>query len=329
MMSKLPTTESAKDSRLIAKSDSYRLLANLVISARPRQWLKNLALFAAPFLGAEILNPGVLPRLFTAFLAFCILSSSAYIFNDVVDRKRDRQHPVKKNRPIASGEFSVPIALLTALALTTGTLIVVAENFNQYFLGAAIGFVLLQLTYSLWVRNVIIMDALWVAAAFVLRVYAGAFVLPTPISSWLVLSTIGLSLLLAFGKRRSERTLLSKLHQKLLTRQTLRHYPDTLLDSMIAMSATYTALTYSIFSFQTSPMGGSSLLADLLPSTLSSPKWTLLTVPLVIYGVARYLYIIYEKKEGESPERVILTDLPILTTVVAWVLAMFVILYAV
>lgn len=306
-----------------------KMLINVIASARPHQWLKNLALFAASFYSAEFLNPGVLPRLFPAFLAFGILSSSAYIFNDVVDRQRDRQHPAKKNRPIASGKLSVPAALLTSSTLAIGTLIFVAQSFNQYFLGAAVSFILLQLTYSLWIRNVIIMDALWVAAAFVLRVYAGAFVLPTPISSWLILSTIGLSLLLAFGKRRSERTLLSKLHKRLLTRQTLRHYPDTLLDSMLAMSATYTALAYSIFSFQTSPTGGNTLLTDLLPETLSSPKWTLLTVPLVIYGIARYLYIIYEKKEGESPEKVLLTDLPILTAVVVWALATFAILYVI
>ncbi|KRT67810.1 MAG: phosphoribose diphosphate:decaprenyl-phosphate phosphoribosyltransferase [candidate division WWE3 bacterium CSP1-7] len=302
----------------------YRFLRNVIESARPRQWLKNLALFAAPFFGAEILNAGVLPRLLTAFVVFSLLSSSAYIFNDVIDVEKDRRHPIKKNRPIASGRFSPLAARTTAAVLAIATLFFVAANFNQYFLGTAIAFVALQLSYSLWIRDVIIVDALLVAAAFVLRVYAGAFVLPTSISAWLVLSTIGLSLLLAFGKRRSERTLLSKLHQRLLTRATLRHYPDTLLDSMIAMSATYTTLAYSIFTFGTA---GSKFLTDLLPETLSSPKWALLTVPLVIYGVARYLYIIYEKKEGESPEKVILTDTPILGTVVAWVLASFVILY--
>ena len=305
----------------------YRYLKNVLGSARPRQWLKNLALFAAPFFGAEILDAGVLPRLFTAFVVFSLLSSSAYIFNDVIDQEKDRLHPVKKNRPIASGRFSPLAARATAAVLAIATLFFIAANFNRYFLGTAIAFVTLQLSYSMWIRNVIIVDALWVAAAFVLRVYAGAFVLPTPISSWLILSTIGLSLLLAFGKRRSERTLLSKLHKRLLTRQTLRHYPDTLLDSMIAMSATYTILAYSIFSFSTSPMGGNTLLADLLPATLSSPKWALLTVPIVIYGVARYLYIVYEKKEGESPERVILTDMPILAAVLAWILASFTILY--
>ncbi len=301
-------------------------LKALLISARPKQWVKNLALFAAAFFGGEILRPGVVSRLFEAVLIFSFLSSTAYIINDIVDRKKDRQHPVKKNRPIASGKLPVPAALVFAILLGGATLAYTSVNFNQYFFGISILFVFLQLTYSLWVRNVIILDALWVATAFVARVYAGAFVLPTSISSWLVLSVIGLALLLAFGKRRSERTLLSKLHQRLLTRVTLRHYPDTLLDATISMSAAYTTLAYSIFTFQTSPVGSSSF-ADFLPATLASPKWSLLTVPLVIYGVARYLYVIYEKKEGESPEKVLLTDLPLLGTIILWALAIFVVTY--
>lgn len=298
----------------------------LLVSARPKQWVKNLTLFAAAFFGGELLRPGVVPRLFEAVLVFSLLSSTAYIINDLVDRKRDKQHPVKKNRPIASGKLSVPAALVSALFLGGATLAYTAVNFNRYFLSTAVIFILLQLTYSLWMRSVIILDALWVAAAFVLRVYAGAFVLPTPISSWLVLSVIGLALLMAFGKRRSERTLLSKLHRRLLTRTTLRHYPDTLLDATISMAAAYTALAYSIFAFQTSPIG-SSAFADFLPATLASPKWSLLTVPLVIYGVARYLYVIYEKKEGESPEEVLLTDFPLLGTILLWATAIFIVTY--
>jgi len=303
-----------------------RILKDLLLSARPRQWLKNLVLLAAPFFAREILNPGVFGKVLTAVFVFCALSSASYLINDVVDQQHDQLHPLKKNRPIAAGRISIPLALSTAGILDFGALTFAYLNFNQYFFGVALVFILLQITYSLWTRNIIIIDALWVAVAFILRVYAGAFVLPTPISSWLILSTIGLSLLLAFGKRRSERTLLSKLHQHLLTRVTLRHYPDALLDSMIAMAAAYTALSYSIFAFQTSP-AGSSLLTELLPPTLSSPKWSLLTVPLVIYGIARYLYIIYEKKEGESPERVILSDLPLLSTLAIWVSALFVIIY--
>uniref|UniRef100_A0A831Z2Y1 Decaprenyl-phosphate phosphoribosyltransferase n=1 Tax=candidate division WWE3 bacterium TaxID=2053526 RepID=A0A831Z2Y1_UNCKA len=301
-------------------------LQSVIVSARPRQWLKNLAIFAAPFFGGELLDVGVIPRFLLAFAVFSLLSSAAYILNDVADRAKDRQHPSKKHRPIASGKLSIPLALAIAALMTAGTLVFTAANFNRYFLGTAFIFILLQLTYSLWLRNVIIIDALWVGMAFVLRVYAGAFVLPTPISSWLILATIGLSLLLAFGKRRSERTLLSKLHRRLLTRETLRHYPDALLDSTIAMSAAYTTLAYSIFAFQTSPTGG-AFFTDFLPKTLTSPKWSLITVPLVIYGVARYLYIIYEKKEGESPEKVILNDLPLLGVVLLWGLTSFVIFY--
>lgn len=299
----------------------------LLISARPQQWLKNLTLFAAAFFWGELLEPRIISHLLEAFFVFSFLSSTAYLVNDVLDRKRDRQHPTKKKRPIAAGTLPISTAIVTATILGLGTLTYTYLNFNRYFFSIALLFMLLHLTYSFWVRNVIILDGLWIATAFVLRVYAGAFATPTPISSWLILSVIGLALLLSFGKRRSERTLLSSLHKKFLTRRTLRRYPDTLLDAIIAMSAAYTTLAYSIFAFQTSPAARSSFLAEFLPTTLSSPKWILLTVPLVLYGVARYLYVIYEKKEGESPERVLITDLPLLTTVLLWLLTTFFIVY--
>ena len=304
-----------------------RIIKALVISARPQQWLKNLSIFAAAFLWGDLFNVGTLPRLIEAFFVFCFLSSTAYLINDLKDRERDKKHPVKKRRPIASGELSVRAAIVAAVVLGTGTLTYVFLNFNSYFFGIALAFIALQLSYSFLIRNVIILDALWVAAAFVLRVYAGAFVLPTPISSWVIMSVIGLALLLAFGKRRSERTLLSSLRKRLATRETLRHYPDALLDSAISMSASYTALAYSIFAFQNSP--GSTSLSDILPATLSSPKLILLTVPLVIYGVVRYFYVIYEKKEGESPEQVLITDFPLLGTVALWLISLFLIIYVI
>ncbi|NIT03721.1 decaprenyl-phosphate phosphoribosyltransferase [Candidatus Saccharibacteria bacterium] len=305
----------------------FRSARAILISARPWQWLKNLSLFAAAFFGGDLFKLGFLPKLFWAFVAFCLLSSTAYLINDIRDRKKDQKHPTKKKRPIASGELSVGWAVVVAAVLGIGTLTYTYISFNAYFFLVSVAFIILQLSYSFLIRDVIILDALWVAAAFVLRVYAGAFVIPTPISAWLILSVIGLSLLLAFGKRRSERTLLSKLHKRLLTRETLRHYPDTLLDSMIAMSSSYTALAYSIFAFQSSPEGA-SYLAGILPATLASPKWALLTVPLVLYGIARYLFVIYEKKEGESPEKVLITDLPLLAVVLVWVFTSFVIVYS-
>jgi hypothetical protein len=147
------------------------------------------------------------------------------------------------------------------------------------------------------------------------------------ISSWLILTTIGLSLLLAFGKRRSEKTILDEHHIGERTRATLRHYPDTLLDSMISMSASFCIMAYSLYTFQTSPVLKGTAISQILPSILKTPKWMMLTIPLVIYGVARYLYIIYEKKAGESPERVLLSDKPILATVLLWGLSIFLIVY--
>lgn len=303
----------------------WEIAKSILISARPKQWIKNLVVFAPAFLGGEILNLGALPKLAEAFLVFSFLSSCAYLINDVRDRKKDQRHPVKKRRPIASGALSPWLAVGTALIIGGATLFYTYQNFNQYFLAGTVTFLLLQLSYTFLIRDIIILDALWVAAAFVVRVYSGAFVLPTPISSWVVLSVIGLSLLLAFGKRRSERTLLHKLHKKLTTRQTLRQYPDALLDSMISLSASYSALAYSIFAFQTSPQGGLNF--SFLPATLSSPKWIMLTIPVVFYGLARYLFVIYEKKEGESPEKVLLTDFPLLLTITLWLAALFTIIY--
>jgi 4-hydroxybenzoate polyprenyltransferase len=294
---------------------------------RPRQWLKNISLFAAVAFGGELFNASVFYQVIEAFFAFSLLSSSAYIFNDITDRKRDRNHPLKKERPIAKGAIPVAAALPIFGFLAIGSLAWIFSRFNQSFFILALVFIILQLSYSLLFRNVIILDAMVVAMAFVIRVYAGAFIIPTPISSWLILAVIGLALLLAFGKRRSERTLLSTLHHRLLTRRTLRHYPDTLLDSTISMAAAFTAISYAIFAFQTSPMTPASQLTALIPPTLANPKWMMLTIPLVIYGVARYLYVIYEKKEGESPEKVIITDFPLLGTVLAWAATVLTIIY--
>jgi len=168
-----------------------------------------------------------------------------------------------------------------------------------------------------------------VASGFVLRVFAGGFGTNTSLSSWLALTTIGLSLLLAFGKRRSEKTLLRKFTDRgdSDTRKTLRHYPDEMLDSMISMSSSICVITYALFTFEVSPQGVENSLVDFLPSTLRTPKWMMLTIPIVIYGVARYLYVIYEKEEGESPERVLLSDRSLLRAVLFWGAAIMGIIY--
>jgi 4-hydroxybenzoate polyprenyltransferase len=307
-----------------------KLLYQIVRTARPRQWLKNLAVFAVPLFHGVIFEPNVLGISFLAFLDFCIIASGTYILNDLVDAPRDRQHPIKKNRPIASRKLSVKAAVIAMLILYAWGLYMAFTNIGTYFGFVAISYILIQIAYSFYFRNVIILDALIVSAGFILRVFAGGVAVNISVSSWLILTTIGLSLLLAFGKRRSEKTILEK-HAKEIkstrTRRTLRYYPDSLLDSIISMSSSFCILSYSLFTFQTSPNVQGKPINNLLPSILKTPKFMMLTIPVVIYGVARYLYLIYEKKEGESPERVLLSDAPLLGTVILWGTMIFFIVY--
>ena len=302
----------------------------IIRTARPRQWLKNFSVFAAPVFSGYLFKPQVFDLSLRAFLVFCAVSSGVYFLNDIIDAPKDRLHPIKKNRPIASKKLSESAAWVISFILILGGIAYAITNVGSFFTLTVILYVLIQIAYSLYVRNVIIMESLFVATGFVVRVFAGGFASNTSISSWLALTTIGLSLLLAFGKRRSEKTILAKHVQsdaKTTTRKILQYYPDTLLDSMISMSATFCILTYSLFSFQVSPQNVSSSLRAVLPSILKTPKWMMLTIPLVIYGVARYLYVIYEKEEGESPERVLLSDAPLFGTVVIWIIGILAIIY--
>lgn len=295
-------------------------LYHIIRTARPRQWLKNLSLFAAPFFAGRLFLGDTFSVTTKALLVFCVVSSGAYFLNDIVDAPKDRLHPIKKNRAIASGKLSIGVASTISIILIMGSIVFSFLYLDPYFSTMLVVYVILQLGYSFYFRNVIIMDSLIVASGFVLRVFAGGFASRTSVSSWLALTTIGISMLLAFGKRRSEKTILARFSgsESGGTRKTLRHYPDALLDSMISMSASYTILSYSLFSFMISPSLVNRRLSSFLPSVLKSPKLMMLTIPVVIYGIARYLYVIYEKNEGESPERALLTDVPLLISVVLW-----------
>lgn len=295
----------------------------LLRTARPRQWLKNFALFAPALILGDITEISVINRLLNGFLAFSLMSSGTYFINDIVDAKKDSLHPIKKNRPIPSGKLKVWVAGLTSLILISLSLFYSFKYSGNFFSFILITYLLIQFLYSFLLRNIIILDSLTVASGFVLRVIAGGVLIESSISSWLILTTIALSLLLAFGKRRSEKTILSETKTQAETRATLKSYPDNLLDSMITMSSTFCIVSYSFFTFQVSPESGLSNLRRILPASIDSPKWLMFTIPLVIYGIARYLYVIYEKKEGESPERVLLSDKPLLATVLSWVIFVF------
>lgn len=297
----------------------------LIVSSRPRQWLKNLAVFAALFFSGLLTSSSYFFQVTSVFIIFCLLSSSVYLFNDVIDYKSDRAHFSKKNRPIASGLLSKKLAIIAALTIALLGLFFSHQLSETVFVTSLI-FILVQVFYSLVLKNIIILDIMAIALTFLLRVFVGSFVIHEPLSSWLILTVMMLALFLAIGKRRSEVTLLS--HQEALEhRQILSHYPINLLDGLTFMMATASLLTYSIFTFNTPRAGTASFIESFLPSTLINLRWLMITIPLVVYGIFRYLYLIFDKKEGESPEKVLLTDLPLFSVVSIWVLVVFIVLY--
>lgn len=303
------------------------MIYHFVRALRPRQWIKNSVVFAPLVFQGVLFNPVYFYKAILAFIYFCGVASASYLINDIWDAKKDRLHPVKKNRPIASGDLPVKAAWFAVFVLY-GFLIPTSFSIVGKYFGVVLCiYVLLQLAYNFKLKNVIIVDALTISIGFILRAFAGALAIPLSISSWLILAITGVSLLLAFGKRRAERTLLEAQGiSKESTRSILRHYPDNLLDSMISMSASFSIITYSLFAFQVSPEN--SIVRDLqsyVPSTLISAKLLMLTIPIVIYGVGRYLYVIYEKSEGESPERVLLDDKPLFYTAIVWMISVILI----
>lgn len=300
-------------------------------TARPRQWLKNLAVYAAlVFSGFFFVDfPSYFLTVTEAFIVFCILSSSIYIINDIVDVESDRQHPFKKKRPIASGELPIPIAIFFAVAGLV-TVFFFSLSLGPYLFVLALTYTLLQISYSFYLKHQPILDVLSIAAGFIIRIYAGAVVVDLHMSVWFLLTVLSASLFLAVGKRQSERTLLEGKVGP--TRKSLQHYSQRLLDIYTGMFANTTWLTYALYAYQREEFTPTDTLlksVTILPRTFTSEKWLMLTVPIVIYGVMRYLQLVYESNQGESPERVLLRDKPLLTSVVIWGLTVMFIIYGI
>ncbi len=291
-------------------------------SIRPTQWLKNVVLFAPLIFSGLLFSlqdngiPYVL-TVFYAFVIFCILASSIYLINDIVDYEADRAHPFKSKRPIASGKLSIPIALFLSVV---GIMLVfiLSLALNTFFRVLVFTYLVLQILYSTKLKKIPIVDVGAIAAAFVIRVYAGATVGYIHLNSWFLLTIISAALFLAVGKRQSERTLLSGTNNLGLTRKTLKRYSERLLDQYTSIFATSTWLSYSLFTFQYQfirPDQNLSILYPNLPKILRPEKLLMLTVPLAILGIMRYLQLIYEKNRGESPARVLVEDKVLLTLV--------------
>lgn len=300
---------------------------------RPRQWVKNIFLFAAITFGGQLFDPSHFIDVALGFIAFCLLSSSTYIINDLKDVEKDRLHPFKKNRPIASGKVTVLQAVIIFTALVSTSLIL-AANIEKLFFIIAVFYIILQIAYSYVLKSIVIFDILAIALGYILRVLAGEVITGYHISAWLLLTTVSLSLFLAVAKRRSELTLLQGFDAKKIQaiRSSLSHYSENLLNAFATMFATCTFVFYSFFTFLEDPAGIkiqiSLLLPDFLPYYLQR-KWLMVTILPVVYAIMRYMQDIYEKNEGESPEKIILSDKQLLGAVIIWGFLVIFIIYVI
>ncbi len=290
------------------------MFLSLVKLARPVQWLKNGIILLALIFAGEMTNLQKVELSLVAIVVFCLLSSSVYTFNDLIDREKDRIHPLKKKRPIASGRVSVGTAVFMILFLA-GMALTGAWLINRGFFVISIGFLGLNFLYTLWLKNMVIIDVMTVALSFVVRAYAGAFAIDVPASKWMLINTLMLALFLGFGKRRHEILLLE--HDAAAHRKILVKYSPYLLDQLIGVVTPSVLVMYMLYSFSTEvslKLGTQSLFV---------------TIPFVVYGIFRYLYLIHKEEKGGSPTRILISDKPILITVALWLLTAVLVLYTI
>lgn len=274
---------------------------------RPKQWIKNFFVFAALLFSRNIDKlPHIISAAF-AFMAFCVVSSAVYVFNDLLDIEKDRNHPKKKNRPLASGELKKGEAAALLMLLLPAA-VVMSFGINTGFGLVIVLYLLNNLLYTLYVKHMVILDVMSIAMGFILRVAGGAVAIGVEISPWLLLCTLLLALFLGFSKRRNELVVLQKDAQN--HRATLEHYSLDFIDNMLSIVTASTVISYSLYTF-----------------FANEDKLSMITILYVLYGIFRYQYIIYNKNMGESPEEVVLTDKPLLINIILWVITSIIILY--
>ncbi len=285
--------------------------AAVLASLRPRQWVKNLFVFAAVIFSQQLFTPLVW-RAAAAFAIFCGLSGAIYLFNDVADVDKDRLHPQKKLRPIASGALSVRAALTVGVVLLAGCL-AAAFSLSPAFGLTALAYSVLLTAYSAWLKHLVILDVLTVATGFVLRAVAGAVSVDVEMSGWLLICTILIALFLALGKRRHEyRTLTG---DAAAHRPILAEYSESFLDQMISVVTASTVTAYALYTMSAETVA--KFHTRLLP----------LTLPFVLYGIFRYLYLLYRRDLGGSPSDLVVSDRALLLDALLWMLATLAIIY--
>ena len=289
-------------------------LTDLFISMRPRQWTKNLVVFAALIFDQKLSDPYLFRLCLQGFAAFCMFSSSVYLLNDLKDRKQDAAHPIKRNRPIASGRLSSSAAW-GSLVVLLGVALGLSVGLGRGFVGVGISYLVLNILYSFALRKVVILDVIAIATGFVLRAIAGAAILrgaglDVVISPWLLICTFFLSLFLALGKRHNELKVVDGGH-----RPSLRGYSLAFIDRLLVITAGTTLLAYSIYT--------------IWPDTVENFGTTRLvyTIPFVFYGLCRYLYLVTEEDKGGDPSEMLISQKSIILTVFLWFVCVAWILY--
>ena len=284
----------------------------MIRAMRAYQWTKNFLIFAALIFAKEAFEFDKVALVLQAFAAFCMAASATYLFNDLMDIEKDRQHPKKRHRPIASGALSPGTAWMMIVLLFTAS-VVLAYTIRWQFLLATLGYIVLTLSYTLVFKNLIILDVLMLAMGFVVRALAGAVALDVKISPWLVVCTLFLALFLGLSKRRHEVVLLEEGASS--HRAVLYHYSVHYLDQLILIAAGGTIITYTIY----------TCAPDVIERLHTDKLY--ITLPFVIYGLFRYLFIVHHKTGGGDPSATLIKDWPLGLTVVLWGLTCAALIY--
>lgn len=291
---------------------TFATVSALIGTMRPKQWTKNLVLFAGIIFAQHLFALTSFFKTVAAFFLFCLLSSAIYIINDLKDVEQDRAHPLKSKRPIAAGQLSLSVAAISAAGIA-GVGLLLGFLLDPGFGMVALAYFVLLFAYSLYLKHIVILDVLTIAIGFVLRAVAGAVVIHVEFSSWLLLCTIFLALFLGLSKRRHELILLGENAQS--HRKILEEYSPHLLDQMIGVVTASTLMAYALYTMapETKLKFGTS--------------YMILTIPFVIYGIFRYLYLVHSKELGGNPTTILITDKPLLFNVVLWVLVSILLIY--
>jgi len=284
----------------------------LIESLRPKQWLKNLVLFAGLVFSKNLFHFSLLIKVVFAFVIFCGLSGGVYLINDLYDLEQDKAHPLKSRRPIPSGRLPVRLAWITVFFLLSVG-IASAFTINVLFGWLGIGYVLIMIAYTLFIKHVVILDVFVIAFGFIIRAMAGVIIIEAAISSWLLVCTVFLSLFLGLSKRRHELVLLGNEAEN--HRKILGDYSPYLLDQMVSITTASTVIAYTLYTIS--------------PETIEKfgTRNLIFTLPFVLYGIFRYLYLVHQKNLGGSPEQILLTDKSMIINIFLYIITVGLILY--